>query len=111
MTTPKKLDNFAEKPTQVKYPSRATIRSFVQGTLGALTIVPLAIVIFISEVEKAGLVLPDRFKVFLILISTLCGVATSIYARIMAIPRVEQALASTKGLNKLAAVPPVEEPK
>lgn len=96
-------------PTQVKYPNRAAIRSLVQGLLAWLTVVPLLISLVIEETEKAGLELPEKAKVYLILLSSLAGIVTAVFARLMASPKVEAALQKTPIFNKLAAMPAKEE--
>lgn len=79
--------------SQSAFPTRATVRTFVQSwlpqVLTALVVIPAVVQIILDEVAKRGVVLPDWLGLVLAGILTLCAIVSAVLARIMAIPAVD----------------------
>ena len=87
--------------TQVAYPWRAAIRTFVAALVGIGVVAPVAWVIITQEVAKAGLTLPPEIVyaagTFLAVLAAVTGIVT----RIMAIPAVNSKLSEFVNIGAL----------
>lgn len=98
-------------PTQVTYPGRATVRTFLQTWLPALALLVLAVPPVIGIIdEEAGAYLPDNFRGILAGIATACAVLAAIAARVMALAPVVAFLERSRLLGWLAPAPVPPEP-
>lgn len=93
-------------PTQVARPWRTTIRTALQTGVSSLLLLGLVVPEVVEIVlEETGAAMPDRLRLVLLGAAAAVTVASSIVTRIMAIPYVDDWLARTKFLNKVAADP------
>lgn len=88
MSTPRQ--ERAVTPTQTSYPWRAVVRTVVQVGLSALIIVPIIISI-VSDGMAAYL--PDEWEAWLAGAAAFLTALSGVFARVMAIPAINDALA------------------
>ena len=95
-----------QEATQVRYPGRATVRTFLQTWVPALALLVLALPEVVEVVDaEAGAYLPDNARVVLAGIATGAAVLAAIVARVMALASVTAFLERTRGLGWLAPAP------
>lgn len=79
-------------PTQVKYPSRATLRTVVQSAAGALVMLATTIVATREELAAAGVTLPPKLAAILAVAAAVSTAVAGVVARIMAAPGIDARL-------------------
>ena len=93
-------------PTQVARPWRTTIRSALQTGISAVLLLGLVVPEVVEIVlEETGGAMPDGLRLVLLGAAAAVTVASAIVTRVMAIPVVDDWLARTRFLNKVAADP------
>ena len=107
MTQPKSITTRNASATQTEYPTKASIRTFVQSLIPSaalfLLVVPQFVDIVLEEFGNAGVTLPGWAYAVLTGLAVACGLIAAIVSRVMAIPGVEKWLREHLGV--LSAAP------